>query len=90
MSILDDPRQFDDDNEPWRVVAVFNRPRSASGSIGAGVRQRLLVFPDNPPASEPGEGADLSKFQNVLVGQFDLAKVAARETDWLPALTRMF
>jgi hypothetical protein len=54
-------------------------------SIGAGVRQRLLVFRNKPPASEPGEGADLGKFQNALVGRFDLAKVAARETDRLPA-----
>jgi hypothetical protein len=25
MSIPDDPRQFEDGDEPWRVVAVFNR-----------------------------------------------------------------
>jgi hypothetical protein len=25
MSIRDDPRQFEDGDEPWRVVAVFNR-----------------------------------------------------------------
>ena len=25
MSIPDDPRQFEDDDEPWHVVAAFNR-----------------------------------------------------------------
>jgi hypothetical protein len=77
MSIPDNTRQFED--EAWRVVAVFEtteveRRRSSASSSCSRKTARFR---------SPVRGADLGEFQHALVGQFDLARVTARETDLL-------
>jgi hypothetical protein len=47
MSTSDHPRQFDDDDEAWRVVAVFE-----TTEVERRVRRRLLVVRERRPDSE--------------------------------------